>query len=152
MIKFEDGKYRYFDKNGTEITEGCMIKWPDGRKQKIHHTENDELGTDATNPVWVANGRAFPCQFGIYPLTNEETEEIEVVEFDKDYDEYSIGKRKDEFISDPNCSGLVELYQIDEVDLNKLKKYLFNQVYKNNKDKKAADLFSMLCDLKKIKN
>lgn len=80
MIKYDMDKTRYYDKNGKEITAGCMIQWPDGKKQKIHLTENGELGTDATNPVWIENGRAFPCQFGIYPLTNEETEEIELVE------------------------------------------------------------------------
>lgn len=81
------------------------------------------------------------------------------MEFDKDYDEYSIGKRKDEFITDSNCRGLVELYQIDEVDLNKLKKYLSNQTKKKNGVKintvdkqEAADLFSMLCNLKKIED
>lgn len=29
MIKIENGKYRYYDMNGTEITDGCTIRYPD---------------------------------------------------------------------------------------------------------------------------
>lgn len=84
MIKYENGKLRYFDKNGKEITEGCKIKYKDRIRARniytVYLTENDELGTDATNPVWIENGRAVPCEYGIYPLTEEETEDVEVVE------------------------------------------------------------------------
>jgi len=85
MIKVENGKYRYFDKNGVEITEGCTIKYNHGdrsliRYEKVYLTEDGQLGTDATNPRWIESGRAVPCEYGVYPLTREETEEIEVVE------------------------------------------------------------------------
>lgn len=85
MIKVEDGKKRYFDHNGTEITEGCEIKYLHGDKsleriEKIYITEDGELGTDATNPAWIKRGLAVPCEYGIYPLTKEETEMVEVVE------------------------------------------------------------------------
>ena len=46
-----------------------------GETQKLYLTENGQLDTDATNPVWIADGRAVPCEYGIYPL-EEETEEI----------------------------------------------------------------------------
>ena len=26
------------------------------------------LGIDATNPSWIASGKARPCEYGIYPL------------------------------------------------------------------------------------
>lgn len=80
MIKIENGKKRYFDRNGKEITEGCKIKYKNGKIKEVYLTENDELGTDATNPLWIENGRAVPCEFGIYPLENADTEEAEVVE------------------------------------------------------------------------
>lgn len=80
MIKREKGNYRYFDKNGVEITEGCKIRYADGKVKTVYLTEGDELGTDATNPTWIATGRAMPCEYGVYPLEWEETEEVEVVE------------------------------------------------------------------------
>lgn len=85
MIKVEDGKKRYFDRNGKEITEGCTIKYLHGdrsieRTERVYMTEDGELGIDATNPVWVERGLAVPCEFGIYSLGNEETNNVEVVE------------------------------------------------------------------------
>ena len=84
MIKFENGQKRYFDVNGTEITEGCEIKYLHGDKsleriERVYKTEDNELGTDATNKRWIETGRAVPCEYGIYPLTAEETEQIEVI-------------------------------------------------------------------------
>lgn len=79
MIKYENGKLRYFDKNGVEITEGCKIKYKNGSTKTVYLTEGDDLGTDATNPRWIEMGRAVPCEYGIYPLTREETDEVEVV-------------------------------------------------------------------------
>jgi hypothetical protein len=84
MIKVEDGKKRYLDRNGKEITEGCYIKYLHGDKslqriERVYETIDGELGTDATNPDWIESGRAVPCEYGIYPLTKEETEMVEVV-------------------------------------------------------------------------
>lgn len=82
MIKYVGGKfqqYHYFDKNGVEITEGCKIKFPNGKIEVIYLTTNGKLGTDATNPAWIESGRAGCCEYGIYPLTREDTEEVEVV-------------------------------------------------------------------------
>ena len=85
MIKIENGQKKYFDRNGKEIIDGCWIKYLHGDKsleriEKVYSTVNGELGTDATNPAWIDSGRAVPCEFGIYPLTKEETEMVEVVE------------------------------------------------------------------------
>jgi hypothetical protein len=85
MIKVEDGKKKYFDRNGKEITEGCTIKYIHGdrsleRIEKVYRSEKDELGVDATNPIWIDRGLAVACEYGIYPLTKEETEMVEVVE------------------------------------------------------------------------
>lgn len=79
MIKYENGKLHYFDKHGVEITEGCDIRYEDGSTKTVYLTEEDNLGTDATNPRWVEMGRAVPCEYGVYPLTEEETEGVEVV-------------------------------------------------------------------------
>ena len=85
MIKVENGKKRYYDRNGTEITDGCTIKYCHGdksleRTERVYTTEDGELGIDATNPTWVERGLAAPCEYGIYPLGNNDTEEVEVVE------------------------------------------------------------------------
>lgn len=85
MIKIENEKKRYFDVNGKEITEGCEIKFLHGdksleRTERVYRTESDELGTDATNQRWIVTGRAEPCEYGIYPLTEEETEMVKVIE------------------------------------------------------------------------
>ena len=72
MITYEGNKPRYFDKRGREIT--------DGRTEKVYLTTKGELGTDATNPRWVETGRALPCEYGVYPLSGDETNEVEVVD------------------------------------------------------------------------
>ena len=76
-ILYED-KPRYFDKNGKEIFAGDTIKYLDGTKEKVYLTEKGTLGTDATNPLWIEKGRAVPCEYGIYPLTEAELAEVEV--------------------------------------------------------------------------
>lgn len=80
MIKLVDGKIKYFDKNGKEITKGCTIRYDSGAIKEVYLTENDELGIDATNPIWIEKGRAVPCEYGVYPFTEAELEEIEVIE------------------------------------------------------------------------
>lgn len=84
MIKYENNKARYFDRHGVEITEGCKVRYCHGDKslgivKTVYLTENDELGTDATNPYWVEKGWAFPCEYGIYVFEEEELGGIEVV-------------------------------------------------------------------------
>lgn len=79
MIKREVGRYLYYDKNGSQITAGCQIKYPSGEVKTVYLTSENELGTDATNPEWIMSGRAVPCEYGIYPLTLSETDEVEVV-------------------------------------------------------------------------
>ena len=79
MIKYTNDATLYYDKNGVEITDGCTIRYESGVTKKVYLTEQGYLGTDATNPTWIATGRACECEFGIYPLTEEETEEVEVV-------------------------------------------------------------------------
>lgn len=79
MIKREVGKDLYFDKNGVQITAGSKIKYPNGTVCVVYATVDNKLGTDATNPRWIESGRAYECEYGIYPLTPSETDEVEVV-------------------------------------------------------------------------
>ena len=79
MITYENGKYRYFDRNGNEITENCQIQYPDGSIETVYLTENNELGIDATSKSWIESGKAYPCEYGIYCLSIIETNEVEVV-------------------------------------------------------------------------
>ena len=74
-----DGGWKYLDKNGVEITDGCTIQTEDGNAKKVYLTDDGYLGTDATNPKWIEMGRAVECQFGVYPLTEEGCERCMVV-------------------------------------------------------------------------
>ncbi len=64
---------RYFDMNGKEIHEGDVVVMGGYTARGVYLTENGELGTDATNPEWLATGKAFPCQYGIYPFNESDT-------------------------------------------------------------------------------
>lgn len=78
MIKWIDGTPKYYDKNGTEITERCEIRMYD-RTWTVYRCESGELGVDSTNPVWIEKGWAAPCEYGLYPLEEQETEIAEVI-------------------------------------------------------------------------
>lgn len=80
MIIYENDKPHYFDKHGNAITDGCTIRYPDGHTEKVYLTTDGQIGTDATNREWIESGRAAPLEYGIYPLGNLETNEVEVVE------------------------------------------------------------------------
>ena len=72
----ENDIYTYFDKEGNELHDGDTIMWADGRTEKLYATVEGRLGTDATNPSWIASGRAVECQYGVYPLTWSDVQEI----------------------------------------------------------------------------
>lgn len=75
-IIYENGKYKYLDKDGFPIEAGDSVKMPDGRIKKVYLTEEGYLGTDATNPVWIERGLAVEGQYGIYPFEEDELESI----------------------------------------------------------------------------
>jgi len=66
-IKFISGKPHYYDDNGEEIHEGDTVLM-NGKEERVYLTQDECLGTDATNPKWIENGRAVPCEYGIYPF------------------------------------------------------------------------------------
>lgn len=72
----ENGVYTYLDREGNELHDGDTIMWADGRTEKLYATVQGLLGTDATNPSWLASGRAVECQYGVYPLTWSDVQEI----------------------------------------------------------------------------
>ena len=72
----ENDIYTYFDREGNELHDGDTIMWADGRTEKLYATVEGRLGTDATNPSWLASGRAVACQYGVYPLTWSDVQEI----------------------------------------------------------------------------
>ena len=71
---------RYLDRNGNSITDGCTIRYEDGKTERVYLMNDGRLGTDATNPTWIENGRAAPCEYGLYPLRKEDLNNVEVVE------------------------------------------------------------------------
>lgn len=80
MIKYVNGNPQYFDKNNTRIVEGCKVRVLSGEVKKIYLTADGELGTDATRQSWIDSGRAAECEYGIYPLTLEDTDNMVVVD------------------------------------------------------------------------
>lgn len=61
----------YRDMNGDEIHEGDVV-FMNGRNRKVYLTDQNELGIDATNPVWIGSGKACECEYGVYPFTEED--------------------------------------------------------------------------------
>ncbi len=77
-------KYRYFDKYGTELHAGDLVEFDnrtdEGRIKKLYETAEGELGTDATNPLWLLTGRAEECEYGVYPLDDYDLKHIIKIE------------------------------------------------------------------------
>lgn len=63
----------YYDKNGHEITDGCWIQLPDGTERAVFAIDDPvyPLGYDATRKSWIDSGRAYPGEYGLYPLTSD---------------------------------------------------------------------------------
>lgn len=84
-----DGVLRYYDNNGEEIHAGDYVVFgsfkDDGverKPEKVYLCADEEtLGTDATNPKWIENGRACPCEYGIYPFV--QADDVYLVEVKK---------------------------------------------------------------------
>lgn len=69
----------YYDMNGNEIHEGDTVyDQITGNHIKVYLTTEGKLGIDATNPKWIESGHATPCEYGIYPLTVNDLEYMEV--------------------------------------------------------------------------
>ena len=73
--KLIDGGH-YYDRHNEEIHEGDTILYG-GKKKKVYMTEAGELGIDSTNPLWIEKGKAFPCEFGIYPFDESDMYKVE---------------------------------------------------------------------------
>lgn len=69
--------YAYDDGSVVTVDLACGEELP---PDVIDALNDDQLGTDATNPSWIKSGRAIPCEYGLYPLGHIETNEVEVVE------------------------------------------------------------------------
>lgn len=61
----------YHDKHGDEITDGSYIELPDGSVHLVSAVDDPQypLGYDATRQSWIKSGRAYPGEYGFYPLT-----------------------------------------------------------------------------------
>lgn len=74
VVLMLDGSIKYYDKDYNEIFSGDMVKFADGVVRKIHETIDGELGIDATNPERIACGLSHECEYGIYPLNENDLE------------------------------------------------------------------------------
>lgn len=71
------GKRHYYDIYGVEIHEGDIVLM-DNQRERVYLTDTDELGTDATSKYWLETGRAYPCEYGIYPFN--EADDVIIIE------------------------------------------------------------------------
>lgn len=78
-IAEENGTYCYFDKDGNELHDGDIIVFENGREEKLFLAADGTLGMDATNPCWIASGKAVPCEYGVYPLTLHDLREMRLM-------------------------------------------------------------------------
>ena len=62
-------QYNYFDRHKNPIRAGYFVRM-DGSSEpeKVYLTEENRLGTDATNKSWIKAGKAYPGMMGIYPF------------------------------------------------------------------------------------
>lgn len=75
----QDGETkRYFDREGNELHDGDQVRFDkeatisgEPMLLNLYLTDEGELGVDATNPAWIEKGLAVPCEYGIYPLTED---------------------------------------------------------------------------------
>lgn len=79
VIEDKEGKLHYFDNNGCELHDGDFVSIAGHKPKKLYLTDDGQLGTDATNPVWIENGRAVECEFGIYALNYYDMKDIVLV-------------------------------------------------------------------------
>lgn len=67
-IEYTANETNYYDMNGNKIKEGDTV-FMDSRNRTVYLTDQNELGIDATNPAWIAAGKACECEYGVYPFT-----------------------------------------------------------------------------------
>lgn len=72
---------KYHDKHGHPITSGDYIKLPDGSRRLVSAIDDPQypLGYDSTRQSWIDSGRAYPGEFGFYPLSPDTAKESEVI-------------------------------------------------------------------------
>lgn len=66
-IEYSNGEYKYYDMNGVELHENDIV-FVNGKNMRVFLTDQNRLGTDATNPAWIRSGRACEGENGIYPF------------------------------------------------------------------------------------
>ena len=76
MIEDDNGQVHYFDNLGDELFEFDMVSIAGGEPKTLYRTDDGQLGTDATNPEWIARGLASECEYGIYCLNREDMKDI----------------------------------------------------------------------------
>ena len=69
----------YKDMNGKSFYDGCMVRHPNGRIERVYASVDGGFGFDAANPKWIEMGRAMAGEL-LYPITADEAEELEIVE------------------------------------------------------------------------
>lgn len=75
-----ENHWHYFDCDGVELLDGDIIVHKNnGREEKLYLTDEGRLGTDATNPIWIKCGKASPCEYGIYPLEDNDMEDARLL-------------------------------------------------------------------------
>lgn len=67
----------YFDKNGTEIKEGMILRHDDGDLELVYKSDDNDLGFNATNRNYKFHCPEFSIQ--LYPLSSFDMREWAIV-------------------------------------------------------------------------
>lgn len=89
-IDYSTKPYTYYDMDGKIIRENDSIEFyleendgtllKTGRIDRVYLLKDEEsLGIDATNPEWIKNGRAYPCEYGCYALNLDDLKHCKVI-------------------------------------------------------------------------
>lgn len=74
-----DNKPMYTDMYGNVLHNGDIIRMNGHNLKMVYESEDGSLGTDATNPSWLESGRAYRCEYGIYPLNISDLQCCELI-------------------------------------------------------------------------
>lgn len=105
--------HEYYDKRGNKLAEGDLIKFDDGRIRKLYLSDDCALGIDATSHHWVFTKRAYPCEYGIYPLDWEDVTHCEKLLLKYEY--HWDSEKQEEITYDQALKLVLNVYQDNDV-------------------------------------
>ena len=63
MTRFSETTRPYFDKNGSRILAGMLIRHDDGQTERVYACGENDLGIPANNPDFLTHHPDWPEEF-----------------------------------------------------------------------------------------